>query len=348
MTFGAPQFLYVLAVLPALLLFVWWAQRHRAASVRRIGDLVLVKRLSLSTRPRMRIIRLVLWFAGVCLLILALARPQWGSDIEIVEQRGVQVMVALDISHSMLAHDLKPTRLDRAKLEVSDLISRLEGDEFGIVLFSGASFVQLPATSDYATARTFLNYASPNAISRQGTAIAEAIETAMVGFNSERESQKIIVVMTDGENHEGDPGLAARQAAERGAVIYTVGFGSLEGSPLPELDDQGNIIGFRQDAQGRAIISRVDESALQQIADSGGGRYFQAAEPGAMADLSNEIQSFEDQNLQSEFNQRRVERFQLFLLVGALCLALAELLAGRFFLPTGGRRSPLVEGGRDA
>ena len=150
-------------------------------------------------------------------------------------------MVALDISRSMLAPDLKPTRLDRAKLEISDLVSRLDGDEVGIVLFSGASFIQFPLTSDYATARTYLNHASPNAITRQGTVIAEAIETAMAGFSTERERQKVIVIMTDGENHEGDPITAAREAAGQGAVIYTVGFGSPEGGPVPEYDERGEI-----------------------------------------------------------------------------------------------------------
>ena len=280
MTFGAPQFLYVLAALPALALFMWWALGRRAASLRRIGDPALVERLSLAADPRMRLLRLVLWFAGAALIIVALARPQWGSDIEIVEQGGVQVMVALDISRSMLTQDLKPTRLDRAKLEISDLISRLDGDEVGIVLFSGASFIQFPLTSDYATARTYLNHASPNAITRQGTVIAEAIETAMGGFSNERESQKIIVIMTDGENHEGDPIAAARQAAAEGVVIYTVGFGSPDGGPVPEYDEGGTITGYRQDAQGRAVVSRIDETALQQIADRGGGLYFRAAERG--------------------------------------------------------------------
>ena len=131
-------------------------------------------------------LRFVLWSGGVALLIVALARPQWGSDIEIVERRGVQVMVVLDVSRSMLSQDVKPTRLDRAKLEISDLISRLRGDTVGIVLFSGASFVQFPLTADYDTARTYLNSASPNAITRQGTVIDEAIEIAMGSFNDHR------------------------------------------------------------------------------------------------------------------------------------------------------------------
>ena len=296
----------------------------------------------------MRLARLSLWFVGVALIVVALSRPQWGSDIEIVEQGGVQVMVALDISRSMLAQDLKPTRLDRAKLEISDLISRLEEDEVGIVLFSGASFIQFPLTSDHATARTYLNHASPNAITRQGTVIAEAIETAMVGFSTERDTQKIIVIMTDGENHEGDPVTAARQAAGQGAVIYTVGFGSPEGGVVPGYDERGNITGYRQDAQGQVILSRLDEVALQQIADSGGGRYFRAADSGAMAGLAEEIDSFQDQSLQSEFNQRKVERFQLFLLAGALCLALAELTTDRLSISRRRRRTALVHGARDA
>ena len=331
MTFGSPQSLYLLAVLPALGVFVWWALLWRRRAVSRIGDPVLVQRLSLSAGRRVRGLRLVLWFLGVFLLIVALARPQWGSDIQIVEQAGVQVMIALDVSRSMLAEDVKPTRLDRAKLEISDLISRLQGDEVGIVLFSGASFVQFPLTSDHSTAKAYLNNADPNAISRQGTVIAEAIDIAMTGFNTERENQNIIVIITDGENHEGDPISSARQAAEGGAVIFTVGLGSPEGSPVMGYDEGGNITGLLLDAQGRAIVSRIDEIALQQIAESGGGRYFRGSELGAMAALAGEIQSFQDRSLQSEFSQRKVERFQLFLLAGALALVLAELLADRLF-----------------
>ena len=347
MSFGAPLFLYALAALPVLIALVGWALARRAASVRRIGDPALIERLSVAASRRMRILRFVLWFSGLTLIIFALARPQWGSDIEIVEQRGVQVMVALDVSRSMLAQDMKPTRLGRAKLEISDMISQLDGDEVGIVLFSGASFIQFPLTSDYATARTYLNHASPDAISRQGTVIAEAIETAMTGFSNQRAGQKIIVIMTDGENHEGDPITAARQAATEEVVIYTVGFGSPEGEPVSVYDEQGNIIGIRQDAEGRAIISRLDEEALQHIAENGGGQYFRAADRGAIAGLVDQIQSFQDQSLQSEFNQRKVERFQLFLLAGLLSLVLAEALTDRLVFSLRRRQTASAEGARD-
>ena len=347
MSFGAPLFLYALAALPVLIALVGWALARRAASVRRIGDPALIERLSVAASRRMRLLRFVLWFSGLTLIIFALARPQWGSDIEIVEQRGVQVMVALDVSRSMLAQDMKPTRLGRAKLEISDMISQLDGDEVGIVLFSGASFIQFPLTSDYATARTYLNHASPDAISRQGTVIAEAIETAMTGFSNQRAGQKIIVIMTDGENHEGDPITAARQAATEEVVIYTVGFGSPEGEPVSVYDEQGNIIGIRQDAEGRAIISRLDEEALQHIAENGGGQYFRAADRGAIAGLVGQIQSFQDQSLQSEFNQRKVERFQIFLLGGLLSLVLAEALTDRLVFSLRRRQTASAEGTGD-
>ena len=339
MTFGAPQYLWVLCALPALAGFVWWMAARRRASVSRMGDSELVERLSASVNPSARLRRAVLWFVGAGLVIVALARPQWGSDVEIVEHRGVQVMVALDISRSMLAQDVRPNRLDRAKLEISDLMSRLTGDEIGVVLFSGASFIQFPMTFDYATARTYLIQAHPDAITRQGTVIAEAIERAMAGFNDQRAGQRVIVVMTDGENHEGDPIEEARRAASEGAVVYTIGFGSAQGEPVPEYDELGELVGFKEDGEGNVVISRLDEETLVRIADAGGGQYFRASDPDAIADLAAEIQSFEDETLDSEFNRTKIERFQIFLLAGALALAAAEVMTDRFRIRVGSRRA---------
>ena len=288
MSFGAPQFLYALVALPLLMVFVRWALSRRASALRRIGDRDLVASLSMANRT-LRLTRFALWFFGTALIIIALARPQWGSEVEIVEQSGVQVMVALDVSRSMLSRDMAPTRLDRAKMEISDLMSRLNGDAVGIVLFSGASFIQFPLTSDYDTARTYLGHAGPDAITRQGTAIGEAIGTAAAGFSDQRLSQKIIVIMTDGENHEGDPVAAARLAAEDMIAIYAVGFGSPEGRPVPVYDEQGSVIEYRQDAQGREIVSRLDEGALQRITEAGGGQYFRASDRGAIAGLVEQI-----------------------------------------------------------
>ena len=329
MTFGAPQYLFALLALPPLLTLVAWSFARRASWVQRIGDPILVKRLSATVSLPTRVLRLTLWFAGVALIVVGLARPQWGSDIEIVEQRGVQVMVVLDISRSMLAQDVKPTRLDRAKLEISDLMSRLDGDSVGILLFSGASFIQFPMTTDYATARAYVHNANPSAISRPGTVIGEAISNAMVGFSDQRVSQKVIVIMTDGESHEGDPVAAAWQAAQDGAVIYAVGFGSPDGARVPVYDERGQFTGHAMDSQGRIVVSQLDEVALRSIAEAGGGRYFRAAEIGAIARLAEEIRSYKNEAFQSELSQRKVERLQVFLLAGALSLVLAELTTDR-------------------
>ncbi len=345
MSFGAPYLLSALLALPALAGLVWWASRRRAAALSRIGEPALIALLSAAANGPMRWIRLALWFVGVALLIVALARPQWGTDIEIVEMRGLQIMVVLDISRSMLAGDVEPTRLDRSKLEVADLLSRLEGDAVGIVLFSGASFIQLPLTTDYATARTYLGNASPHMITRQGTVIGEAIETAMIGFSDKRESQKVIVIISDGESHAEenvlDPVEAARQAAREGAVIYAVGFGSTDGAPVPMFDEQGNITGHHQDRDGGQVVSRLDESLLQQVAQAGEGRYYRAGEGGGIAAIVEEIETFQDDRFRSEFRQRKVERFQLFLILAALSLVLAELLTDRLyhFLRTGRSRA---------
>ena len=336
MSFGAPYMLTALLALPALAAFVWWAFGRRSAYLRRIGDPALIALLSAAANGPMRRVRLTLWFVGVALIIVALARPQWGSDIEIVETRGLQLMIVLDVSRSMLTGDVQPTRLDRAKLEVADLLSRLEGDAVGIVLFSGASFIQLPLTTDYPTAHTYLSNARPSSITRQGTVIGEAIGTAMTGFSDKRESRKVIVVMSDGESHEEeaavDPIEAARQAARDGAVIYTVGFGSPDGAPVPIYDERGNVTGYHQDRNGKQVVSRLDESLLQQVAEAGGGRYYQSGESGGVAAIVDEIETFQDERFRSEFSQRRVERFQLFLLLGALSLFLAETLTDRLYL----------------
>ena len=334
-----------LIALPVLAIFVRWVLMRRAAAVKLIGDPVLVNRLSEAASQRLRVARLLLRFVGAVLVIIALARPQWGSYIEIVEQRGVQVMVVLDVSHSMLSQDVKPTRLDRAKLEISDLISRLQGDTVGLVLFSGASFIQFPLTADYDTARTYLNNASPKAILRPGTVIGEAIDTAMAGFNDQRVSQKVIVIMTDGENHEDDPVESARLAAEHGAVIFTVGLGSPDGWPVEVYDEQGEVIGYRQDAEGQLILSRLDEGALESIAEGGRGRYFRADDPGALAGLHDEIESFQDEAFQSELSEKSIERYQIFLLAAALALFLAEVLTDRLWLRSRRRPQTAMEGG---
>lgn len=330
MYFGQPEFLYGLVLLPVIFLIWQWSSARRRAAIARLGDPALVRRLSASVNREGRRWQAFLWFLALFFLIIALARPQWGSEVQVVEQRGIEIMIALDISQSMMAEDIKPNRLSRAKLTIVDLMNRLDGNELGLVLFAGDSFIQFPLTFDFATARSFLDNARPGIISRPGTAIGDAIETAMKGFNEQLASQKVIIIMTDGENHEPDALEWARRAAEEGIIIYTVGFGSPNGEPIPRYNEQNVLIGFKKDQNGQTILSKLDEVTLQQIAFETKGQYFRSTASGREIDaLIAEIKQLETTQLESRFETRRVERFQSFLLVALVALIAHELIPDR-------------------
>lgn len=330
MNFANPNFLYALILVPLFALFLMWANNRRKADLSRLGDRSLLDKLSAGINWQGRRWRALLWLVALALTITALARPQWGTEVQTVEQEGLQVMVALDVSQSMLAEDIKPTRLDRAKLEISDLMNKLDGDEIGLVVFSGASFIQFPLTSDYNTARMYLDGANPNVISRPGTAIGDAIRTAVRGFDESLDSQKVLVVISDGEDQETDPLAAAQEAADAGVLIYTIGFGTPEGEPVPVLDDYGNVIDYKRNAQGEVVLSQLDEGTLQEIAQIGGGQYYRAAADASELDaLLAELDTLQKAKLESRFDTRMIERFQGFLLAALVALVIAEMIPDR-------------------
>jgi Ca-activated chloride channel family protein len=330
MKFAEPVYLNCLVPLALLGLLLFFLARRQKAAIARLGTPELIAKLSATVNWRGRRWQMVLWFVALSFLIVALARPQWGSQVEYIERRGVEIMVLLDISESMLAEDFRPNRLARAKLEITELMDQLEGNELGLVLFSGAAFVQFPLTSDFATARTFLDAAYPGLISRPGTAIAEAIEVALTGFNQERATQKVIVLLTDGENHEGDVFAMVQEAVDQGIIIYTIGFGSPEGEPIPQYDALGNLIGYKQDRQGETVLTRLDEITLQQLAVMADGRYFRATADGReVGSLANEISELRTSELESRFETRGIERFQWFLAVAVVALVVIELIPDR-------------------
>jgi Ca-activated chloride channel family protein len=342
MTFARPEFLYGLILLPMAGLFLLWAGRRRAADVARLGNPTLVERLSRTVNWRGRRWRDALWLVVMALFIVALARPQWGTVERMVEQEGIEVMVALDVSQSMLAQDIKPDRLSRAKMEIADLMGRLGGNEIGLVLFSGASFIQFPLTSDYATARSFLDNARPEVISRPGTAIGDAIRTAMAGFDMNRTSQKVIVLITDGENHESDALGMAEQAASQGIMLYTIGFGSAQGEPIPQYNAHGEVVGYKQDAQGEVVLSRLDEATLQQIAEVGGGQYYRATADGSeLAALVSELDTLQKAELNTLLETEGIERFQAFLILALAAMVAAELIPDRVQRKFAGKRAAM-------
>jgi Ca-activated chloride channel family protein len=295
----------------------------------------MIKRLVANINLSGRRWKIILWFTAVILLIVSLARPQWGSEVREIEQEGLQVMIALDVSQSMLAQDIKPSRLSRAKLEIMDLMERLNGDEVGLVLFSGASFIQVPLTSDYFTALTYLDSAEPSLISRPGTVIGDAIRTAIQGFDPKLSSQKVLILMTDGEDHETDPIAAAKEAADEDILIYTIGFGTGEGEAIPEVDQFGEIVGYKKDQQGQIVLSKMDESTLQNIALTGGGKYYRASADGSELDsLLAEINILQKAQLETRFETRYIERYQFFLMFSLLSLIIGELIPERKSVPS--------------
>jgi Ca-activated chloride channel family protein len=326
MTFASPTYLYGLLLVPAAIIFLLWAERQRRRAIARVGEPALIARLSDSVNTRGRRLKLIMWVGALTLLLIALARPQWGEVKQSVSQKGVQVMVALDVSKSMLAQDLKPDRLTRAKMEIDQLMNHLNGDEVGLTVFSGASFVLFPLTSDYNTARSFLDSASPAIISRPGTAIGEAIRTAMRGFDDGRNSQKVIVVMTDGEDNQADVKAATQDAAKAGVMIYTIGFGSSSGDVIPEYDAAGNQVGVKKDKAGETVVSTLNEQALRDISAATGAQYYPAAADGSELDaLAAQLNGLQKGDIQHSEAVQRSEQFQWF-----LAPALALLIAGEF------------------
>jgi len=351
MDFAAPNYLFCLiSLLPLGLLFYGLNYRHKVM-LRRLGASPLVARLSESVNWRGRRQYASLWFAAFVCLIIALARPRWGAQSEYIERQGVEVMVALDISSSMLAEDIKPNRLARAKLEISELMDVLSGNDLGLVLFSGAAFVQFPLTSDFNTARSFLEGANPGVISRPGTALAEALQVAMKAFNDERATQKVIVLLTDGEDHEGQALKFAQEAADQGILIYAIGFGSPEGEPIPEYDEKGNLLGYKLDRKGETVLTKLDETSLQDMALISGGRYFRAAADGReVGQLADEIKKLQTTELETRFETRKVEQFQWFIAAAILCLLVAEFIPDRILAKAATVKSAVVgsqqEGGK--
>ena len=345
MTFANPQFLILLAAVPAAALLVTLAVLARRRSLARFAEPALLSRLVESTSSPRRLAKSALTIVAVGLIVLAVARPQWGETEQVVERHGVQLMVALDISRSMLAEDVKPNRLARAKLEVADLLQRLHGDEVGLVLFSGAAFIQFPLTFDYSTARTFLDNAGTDMIARQGTVIAEAIDVSMVGLDNDRAGHKAILIISDGEEdrQESDSIRAADRAAEAGLTVFTIGVGASDGEPIPIRDGWDNLVGYQEDGDGNMVLSRINENLLRDVAETGGGRYVLAGgSTSAAAVIAEELDSLEKTVVESEVTNARIERFQWFVALAIALLVAAQLIPDRRHRPLAARQAKSV------
>jgi Ca-activated chloride channel family protein len=324
MRFFHPHVLFLELLVPLLALFYFYVFRKKKQALASFGDGALVQLLSSASVHR-QALKCVLVMASLFFIVLALARPQFGTRLIEVQQKGADVVIAVDVSSSMTAEDIKPNRLDRAKTLLSGLVQGLSGNRVGIIAFAGTSFWQCPLTLDIASATMFLEIMDSNLIPLPGTVIGDAIRLAAKGLEKTAPKAKAIVLLTDGEDHKSDPLGAAREAARQGIKIYCIGFGTVQGEPIPVRDGQGNLQGYKKDAKGQTVMSKMDETLLSTIATETGGEYFRA--DNGQADISriiDGIQGLDQRRLSSRQNRQYEDRYGWFLLLGVLCL-FAEL-----------------------
>lgn len=324
--FGAPALLLWWLLLPVLAVAIGLILAHRRAVLSRLGDAVMIRRLSTSAGLERPVIKTVLVLVAGFLLVLAWARPQWGRIAEPVTRRGVDVVIAVDTSTSMLAEDVAPNRLGLAKAFAADLSRRLEGNRVGLVAFSGSAFPQCPLTLDGAAVQLFLDIMEVGDVPDAGSNLEEAIAVSMNAFPEEGVGRRVVVLVSDGEGHQGQAEEAAARAAGDGVLVYTVGTGTPSGGPIPLRDADGSMRGYKKDGEGRVVTSRLDRAGLAAIAAAGEGRFLLAsATLGGSRRLAEEIDRMEKADLSSRIVTTYRERFQ-WPLLPALVLILLEAL----------------------
>ncbi len=327
MKFGRAELLLLLWLVPAAAMFFAWAFRRRRQLLLRFAAAEVLGRLVPSQSPGRRRAKAALLVIAMGALALSLSEPRWGWRWEEMHRKGADVLVAIDVSKSMLAEDIKPSRLERAKREVIDLLRVVDGDRIGLLAFAGAAFVQCPLTLDYGAAQIFLDALAPDLIPVPGTALAEAIRTATGAFGAGAHDARALVLITDGEDLEEGAIEAAKEAKKEGIKIFAVGMGAPDGAPIP---DPGG--GFRKDEQGNVILSRLDETTLQKIALETGGTYVRAGAGGLdleqlyWKDIKGRTSARE---LESPRQRRWEERFQWFVGLALLLLVIEALLPER-------------------
>lgn len=330
MRFGAVNWFWAMAVIPVLIGVIWYAASRKRRQAARYADWAAWLNLTHDTWMASRRWKRVLFIVAVALIIVAVTRPQWGARAVVLERRGLDIVVALDVSKSMLATDVRPNRLERAKREIRGIFDRLRGDRIGIVVFAGDAFVQCPLTLDASAARMLLDAVDAQSAGRPGTAIADAIKEAVGMYEKNEKKFKVLILVTDGESHEGDALAEAKAAAEQGVTIYTVGVGTPAGEPIPEYDESGKESGFKKDQNGQVILSKLDEVTLQKVALATNGRYFRAGPAETELDeMSDELNKLEKKEMEGRLFTEFEERYYYFLIPAFLLLLLELVLPER-------------------
>lgn len=320
--FAKPLMLYLLLLLPLFPLLYALACAQRRKRLEKLGEKSLVAELMPHYSAAKGWVRVSLFTLAFAFFALGMARPQIGAKLSKRQTKGAEIMICLDVSNSMLARDYSPDRLERAKLSISSLVDKLQSDRIGLIVFAGTSFVQLPITTDYISAKMFLSSIDAGSVPVQGTAIGDAIHTAAKSFSQQSDKSRVIILITDGENHEDDALQAAKQAAEMGIRIYTIGVGSTKGEPIPV---DGELL---KDKDGNIVVTRLDEETLRKIASAGNGAYIHAGmEEFGLNPIIKDIREMEKEEFSSIVFEEYNEQYMYFFAI-ALLLLVVEVLVG--------------------
>lgn len=304
--FEDPAYLYLLISLPLLILIRMYGLRKRKKQLKEFGDILLVKELMPNVSGGRRELKFWLMLAAVALIAVMLARPQMGTKISQDKRQGIEVMIAFDISNSMKAEDVAPSRLDKSKMMIENLVDNFTDDKVGLVVFAGDAFIQLPITSDYVSAKMFLQNIDPSLIASQGTNLAEAVGLSSRSFTKQDNVGRAIIVITDGEDHEGGAVEAAKQAKKNGMRVFVLGVGSTKGTPIP--DGNG---GYMKDNTGQVVMSALNEEMCKQVAEAGGGAYIHVDNNNlAQRQLDNEISKLQKGDIMNVVYSEYDEQFQ--------------------------------------
>ncbi|MEJ5352216.1 MAG: VWA domain-containing protein [Melioribacteraceae bacterium] len=321
--FAHIEFLYALIIIPLLIVIYIYLQKNHNKILERFADSKLHNILFPLRSKAKSNLKFALFTFSLMLILIALANPQVGTKIEEVKQIGIDVYILLDVSKSMLAEDIKPSRLEKAKYEISKLIQRLKGDRIGLIVFAGEAYVQIPLTSDYSAANLFLNAVDVNSVPQPGTAIGPAIELALKSFKYDDGTKKAIIIITDGEDHQGNLESVLDEANSKDVVIYAIGLGSPAGVPIPIYNEAGVQIGYKKDNQGNIVLTKLNEDILKQITSKCNGKYYRGTNTeDELEAIYNDIAKIE----QSEYGSKRIteyeDRFYYFLFPAILLLVI--------------------------
>lgn len=320
---------WTLLVIPVIAVLFLFLQLWKTAAQRKFADAHLLKRLSPNQSLFKSVLKILVLCVAFACLSLALVNPKIGTKMETVRSEGVDIVFAVDVSKSMLAEDIAPNRIEKSKQLVTQIINSLASDRIGIIAYAGKAFPQLPITTDYASAKMFLQNLNTNMMSSQGTAIREAIELAKTYFDDAEQTNRILVIISDGEDHEGDAAEIAEEANEQGIRIFTVGVGDQKGGPIPIKRD-GIVLNYKKDKDGATVITKLNEDTLREIANEANGVYINGSDTSEVVDT---IKDLLDQMDKKEFESKQIadfkDQFQWFLVFGILLLFIDILFLER-------------------